>query len=226
MAKVEVKNLEGKKIEEIELNDDVFGLEMNDSLVHQAYVAQYANKRNPIAHTKDRSERAGTGKKPWKQKGTGRARAGSVRSPLWRKGGITFGPTNERNFSKKINRKMKALATKMVLSAKLKDGEVVVVDKFDFKDNKTKEASKALEGLKIDKKVLWAFSAETKSGMQASRNIKNVKNISVDSLNILDMLNNKFLLLDKDSVKNIESRYLKTEEKKEVSSKIAEDNKK
>jgi large subunit ribosomal protein L4 len=226
MAKVEVKNLEGKKIEEIELNDDVFGLEMNDSLVHQAYVAQYANKRNPIAHTKDRSERAGTGKKPWKQKGTGRARAGSVRSPLWRKGGITFGPTNERNFSKKINRKMKALATKMVLSAKLKDGEVVVVDKFDFKDNKTKEASKALEVLKIDKKVLWAFSAETKSGMQASRNIKNVKNISVDSLNILDMLNNKFLLLDKDSVKNIESRYLKTEEKKEVSSKIAEDNKK
>ncbi len=217
MAKVEVKNLEGKKVEEIDLNDGVFGLEMNDALVHQVYVALYSNKRQVLAHTKDRGERSGTGKKPWKQKGTGRARAGAVRSPLWRKGGITFGPTNERNFEKKINRKMKVLATKMIFSAKLRDGELIVVDSFKLNDNKTKEAVKILEGLKINKRVLWAFAKEEKDGMKASRNIKSVKNVYAENLNILDMLNNKFLLLDKSSVKRIEERYLKVDENKGVS---------
>lgn len=208
MAKVEVKNIEGKKVEEIELNDGVFGLDFNNNLVHQVYVSLLSNQRKVIASTKDRGERAGTGRKPWKQKGTGRARAGSFRSPLWRKGGITFGPTNERNFSKKINSKMKKLATKMVLSAKFKDGEIVVLENFKFDGNKTKEAANVLNNLGIDKKVLWLFGKEGKEKMKASRNIKIVKNVSIDNLNILDMLSNKFLLLEKDSIKKIENQYL------------------
>lgn len=226
MAKVEVKNLEGNKVEEIDLNDGVFGLEMNDALVHQVYVALCSNKRQVLAHTKDRGERSGTGKKPWKQKGTGRARAGAVRSPLWRKGGITFGPTNERNFEKKINRKMKVLATKMIFSAKLRDGELVVVDSFKLNENKTKEAAKILNSLNINKRVLWAFAREEKDGMKASRNIKSVKNVYAENLNILDMLNNKFLLLDKNSLKGIEARYLKVDEKKEISDDSKNNNKK
>src|SRR3989339_2196997 len=118
--KIEVYNLAGKKIEDIEASDAVFGLPGNDELLHQVYVAISANQRQVLAHTKTRGERAGSGKKPWRQKGTGRARVGSVRTPVWKKGGVVFGPRKDRNFSQKINQKMKAQAIRMVLAEKLK----------------------------------------------------------------------------------------------------------
>lgn len=212
MLKAEVKNKEGKKVGSIELKDDIFGIKINDSLVHQVYVVQYSNARKVIAHTKDRSERAGSGRKPWRQKGTGRARVGSARTPIWRKGGVVFGPTNERNFSKKVNKKMKNLAVKMVLTSKLKDKEIVVLENYGLENKKTKEAGQILENLKLEKKVLWAFSNKGKEGMRATRNLNKVNNIIVDNLNVFDLLNNKYLLIDKEGIKQIEQRFLGKEE--------------
>lgn len=208
MIKAQVKNLTGKKVEEIELDSKVFDLEINDTLIHQVYTSQYANRRQVIAHTKDRGERQGSGKKPWKQKGTGRARTGSVRNPIWRKGGITFGPTNDRNFKKKINKKMKKIATAMVLSGKLKDKELIIIDKFDYKDNKTKEARKLLEGNKLKGTVLWAYSVKDNAKKKASRNLTDCKNINAEDLAVFDMLNNRYLVIEKEEVKKVEKRLL------------------
>ena len=128
MIKFPVHNLKGERVRELELSPSIFGLPKNDELLRQVYTVQAANRRRVIAHTKDRAERAGSGRKPWRQKGTGRARAGSVRSPIWRKGGITFGPTRNRNFKKDIPQKMKRKALLIVLSGKARDKELVVVE--------------------------------------------------------------------------------------------------
>lgn len=207
--KVEVKNLKGKKIEDLQLSDDVFGLQVKEEILHNVYLAGYANKREVIAHTKNRAERAGSGIKPWKQKGTGRARVGSVRSPIWRKGGIIFGPRNERNFSKKVNKKEKKLAIKMALSGKLVSGQITVVEKLDLDENKTKNMAKALGGLGLQGKTLLAYLPEEKKVTLASRNIKGVQNILAANLNVFDMLNNKNLILSKEGIKMIEKKYSK-----------------
>src|SRR3989339_1266964 len=136
--KAAVHNLEGKKIKDIELANFVFGVEKNDVLLHQVYVAQYANRQQILAHTKDRAERAGSGKKPWKQKGTGRARVGSVRSPIWRKGGIVFGPTKDRNFKKDVPKKMGQKALAVALSSKVRDKEMFLIEDLAMKEAKTK----------------------------------------------------------------------------------------
>lgn len=207
MPTIKTYNLEGKESGELKLSADVFGLPMNDELVHQVYVAIYSNKRQVLAHTKNRGERAGSGIKPWKQKGTGRARVGSVRTPVWRKGGVAFGPTNERNFKKKINQKMKEKAIKVVLSGKFSNGDIVVVDGFEFKDKKTKEFAKVLKNIKVGKSALIAFSDSEKDLRMLSRNIEKTENSMVSQLNVFDMLNHKSLVLSKESVKYLEEKY-------------------
>lgn len=207
--KIPVYNSEGKEIEKLELSNAVFALERNDDLIHQVFVSIEANKRQVLAHTKTRGERAGSGIKPWRQKGTGRARVGSVRSPIWRKGGIIFGPRKNRNFGKKVNRKMNSKAIAMVLSGKIKEKELRVIDKLEMPKKKTKAMVKILESLKISGRILIAFSDKEKGLRLASQNIDKVTNILTDQLNVSDMLNNKYLLMSKESVKMLENKYSK-----------------
>lgn len=207
MSKVSVYNLKGDKVEDIELSKDVFGLPENDALVHQAYVAISSNQREAIAHAKDRSERAGSGKKPWKQKGTGNARTGSVRNPIWRKGGVTFGPTKDRNFKKDINKKMKVKAVKTVLSGKARSKSLIVLDKLDLAEKKTKEFAKGLKNLKANGSSLIGFSDKEKDYYLFCRNIEKVDGVPTRNLNVFDMLNHKNLILTKDSVKYLEEKF-------------------
>lgn len=207
MAVIKIYNLEGKEIEELNVSDSVFGLPKNDDLVHQVAVAMDANKRQVLADTKTRGERAGSGIKPWKQKGTGRARVGSRRTPLWKKGGVVFGPSSDRNFKQKINKKMNQKAIATVLSGKLKDKEIFVIDKLAFSEKKTKEAVSMLNNLKIRGKTLMAFSDNEKELRLISRNIAKVENILTGQLNVSDMLKNKNLIMSKESVKYLEEKY-------------------
>ncbi|MFZ2975716.1 MAG: 50S ribosomal protein L4 [Candidatus Moraniibacteriota bacterium] len=207
--KISVYNTAGQEVEKMDLSEAVFGVKKNDVLIHQAMVAIQSNQRQVLAHTKNRGDRAGSGIKPWKQKGTGRARVGSVRNPAWKKGGVAFGPRNDRNFTKKINKKMNAKAILMVLSAKLKDNEIIILDKFDLKEKKTKVMADILKNLKISAKTLIAFSTSEKDLRVVSRNLKKTENILTSQLNVLEMLKNKFLLMSKDSVKYLEEKYNK-----------------
>ena len=207
--KIEVKNLNGEKQGELELSQDIFGVEIKDELVHQIYVSQASNRREVIAHTKTRGERQGSTKKPWKQKGTGRARVGTVRNPVWRKGGVVFGPRNDRNFKKKINKKMNQNAIKMVLTGKLKDKELIVLADNNFAQKKTKEAKELLGKLGIEGSVLWTFDKQELDNQKVSRNLDKVNNIFVDQINVYDMLNSKYLILTKDGIKSLEEKYAK-----------------
>ena len=207
--KTKVYNLEGKAVSDIELNEAIFGLPANNDLVHQVFVALMANQRQVLADTKTRGERAGSGIKPWKQKGTGRARIGSVRAPHWKKGGVAFGPTSDRNFKKKINKKMNVKAILTVLSGKLKDGEIKVVEKIDFKDTKTKTIATAIKNLEIKGRMLLGFAENERNFMLASRNLPKVKNIFVGQLNVLDLMQNKNLVISKESVEYLEKKYIK-----------------
>ncbi len=207
MLKVEVKKMSGEKVEELELNQEVFGVEIKDELIHQIYVSQASNRRQVLAHTKTRSDRQGSGKKPWKQKGTGRARAGTASSPIWRKGGVVFGPSNERNFKKKINRKMNKSAIKMALSGKLKDKELIVLSDNNFSEKKTKKAQEVLKNLGIEGSVLWAFEKKELDSQIVIRNLEKVASIFTDNINVYDMLNNKHLLITKEGIKKLEEKY-------------------
>jgi len=204
--KISVHNLEGKKVEDIELDESIFGLPKNDDLLHQVYVAIAGNRRFTIAHTKDVSERAGSGKKPWKQKGTGNARVGQKRNPIWRKGGVAFGPTKDKNFSKDINKKMKQKAVLIALSEKLRSKSLVIVDSLEVKNKKTKDFAGGLKKLKIEGKALIGFDEKEKDLRMYCRNIENVTNVFTKNLNVLDLLNNKILILSKESVKYIEDK--------------------
>ncbi len=204
--KTTIYNTQGTKAGEIDLPEELFGLEMNESLVHQVYVSMMSNKRANIAHTKDRSEVRGGGKKPWKQKGTGRARVGSNRSPIWIGGGITFGPRNEKNFKKKINRKMKHKALFTVLSQKMRDGEIIFVDSLSFETPKTKEAAAALSNLSkvkgfeglSNKKNNRAYIATGETDTNVQKSFANFSNVSVDELrklNVVDLLTYKYVVI-------------------------------
>lgn len=213
MAKIKIYNLEGKEIEEMQLSDSVFGLPKNDDLVHQIVVAMDANKRQVLADTKTRGERAGSGIKPWKQKGTGRARVGSRRTPLWKKGGVVFGPSNDRNYKQKINKKMNQKAIATVLSGKLKDQEIFVIDKMNFSQKKTKEVSKMLTNFKIKGKTLMSFATAEKEFRLLSRNLAKVENILTPQLNVLEMLRNRNLFMSKESLVYLEEKYKQVESK-------------
>lgn len=199
-------NQKGEQTGTIELPKSVFGVPWNDDLVHQVAVSQQANKRTPIAHTKDRSEVRGGGRKPWRQKGTGQARHGSRRSPIWRGGGITFGPRNEKSYNKKINKKMKVRAFFTTLSRKLKDNEIIFVDNLIFTEPKSKQAKETIvnfskisgfDTLAVKKKNSAFFALGTKD-KNIEKSFKNFGNILVDearNLDLLSILTYKYLII-------------------------------
>lgn len=205
MPKVAVYDITGKQTgEEIELMDYVFGVEFNEAVVHQAVVMQQANERQGTHATKTRGMVRGGGRKPWKQKGTGRARAGSVRSPLWVGGGTVFGPA-PRSHAKDMPRKARRLAIRCALSAKVAEGALVVVDNLTFDAPKTKDAVALLNGFEaVDKKALIITDGENENVEKSSRNIEKVKALSNDCLNVYDILNAEKVLLAKDAVARIE----------------------
>lgn len=207
-----VYDQEGREAGKIQLPVGIFGLKISKSLIHQAVVAQMANARQVLAHAKDRSEVRGGGKKPWRQKGTGRARHGSIRSPLWRGGGATFGPTKERNFSKKINKKMRRKALLAVLSGKARDNELIVLDKLQISSPKTKEMMKVVGGLTkikedIKKGALIALAEKDDNIIRAAKNISKFETIGIGSLNVVDLLKRKYLIMTKEAISGIATRY-------------------
>jgi large subunit ribosomal protein L4 len=209
MATIAIHNQEGKKIEDLEVKDAVFGAAANDELLHQVFMVIAGNQRNPIAHTKDKSEVAGSGKKPFKQKGTGSARQGQKRNPVMRGGGVAFGPTNERNFKRDLNKKMKQKAVVIAISEKLRAGTLIAIDSLEVAKAKTKEFDQILKNLKLTGKVLVSFSEAEKKTSTISRNLKNISNIETKDLNVMDLLNNKFLLLSKASIAFLEEKFAK-----------------
>ena len=197
----------------MELPERVFGVRWNPSLVHQVLVSQLANQRKTIADTKGRGEVRGGGRKPWKQKGTGRARVGSSRSPLWKGGGITFGPTNERNFSKKINKKMKRGALLSLLSKRWKDGEIKIIDAFAISEPKTKHMVAIMNTvITHEGKTLPSALLVTKTGnkgvLQAARNIPKSKTIYPGGMNIYDCASKKVVLFEKEAVEEFAEKVI------------------
>lgn len=205
-----VYNQKGEKLNAVNLPESVFGLKMNPDLVYQVAVTQAANRRRITAHTKDRGEVSGGGKKPWRQKGTGRSRHGSNRSPIWRHGGVVFGPRNDKVYGGKINKKMRRKALAMVLSAKASGGMMVLVDKIEFDVPKTKVMAQMLEAIKkVNEnfktgKVLVVLPEFEKNAVLSGRNIPGAEMIEAAKLNTLDLLNAKCLLLPSAAVKVVE----------------------
>ena len=211
-----VYNIQGEKTGTIELSKKIFGLKINNDLVYQAVIVQMAGRRTPLAHTKERGEVRGGGRKPWRQKGTGRARHGSIRSPIWRGGGTTFGPRKEKVFAKKINKKARRKALLMALSSKVKDKELVILDKLELKEPKTKLMAEIVSklflprgkaGKKTPKSILIATPKKNENIIRANRNLPYTKTIAADSLNTIDLLSFKYLFLDKEAIKVIEKTY-------------------
>jgi len=197
-------------VETILLPKEIFGLQMNSDLVHQVVVSQMANRRRVIAQTKDRGEVRGGGKKPWRQKGTGRARHGSIRSPLWRGGGVTFGPTNQRVFKKEIPKKMQRKTLFMILSAKAKNNLLLILDKLSIERTKTKSMDNILKKLPgADKSRLIALPRNEKNIILAARNLAKTETIEARNLNCLDLLSFKYLIMPKESIKTLKETFLK-----------------
>ena len=207
MATVKVYNQEGKEVGNLGLNKAVFGLPWNSDLVSQALRVFLANKRQLLSSTKARAQVRGGGKKPWRQKGTGRARHGSIRSPLWRHGGVTFGPTKERNFKLKINKKMALKAFLTALSAKAKDNEILVFNELKLAAPKTKEAAKIMANFPKVKNGLLLVKDENLK--MAFRNLPNVTVSNINNLNILDVLRYQYLIFTKDGVERLNKNYIK-----------------
>jgi len=208
MPTITVKNIAGADVKELALKEFVFGVSSNDTLLHQVYVALTANKRVAIAHTKDRGERSGSGIKPWRQKGTGRARAGATRSPLWRKGGVTFGPTKERNFSKNTTAKMRQKAVMIALSEKIRSGKLIVLDTLTYTEKKTKLFAQMLGSLGVTKKSLTvAFSGNEFSLAKISRNIPKIENTLTENLNVVQLLDHEYVIMTEESVALLEKRF-------------------
>ena len=206
MPKVDVYNIEGKKIETIELNDEIFGIKPNKTVVHSVLVNYLANQRQGTQSTKTRAEVSGGGKKPWRQKGTGRARQGSIRAPHWIKGGIALGP-KPRSYKYRVNKKERRLAIKSVLSSRLQEEQLIVVDKVEFKEIKTKQMVKVLENLKVNEKALMILPEQNKNVYMSARNIENLKTITVNTINIFDLLKYTKLILPVETVKKLEEVY-------------------
>jgi len=206
--KVEVLDKSAKKVGTVELQERLFGRVWNPDLVHQALRIQSVNKRANIAHTKDRGDVRGGGKKPWRQKGLGRARHGSIRSPIWKGGGVTFGPRKEKIFALRLNKKMRQGAIFSAFSRRVKDGEVKVIDSLAVNGPKTKEVTGILKSFSGEGSSFLIIPAvDNKDIYKASRNISNVKSIDPRSLNVYDILKYKSILLDKGAIGEIEKHY-------------------
>ena len=206
MPKVAVYNMLGAQVGEIELNDDVFGIEPNKAVMYDFIKMQLANKRQGTSSTKTRTEVRGGGKKPWRQKGTGRARVGSSRNPVWRGGGIAFGP-KPRDYSYKLPQKVRRLALKSALSSKALDNKILVVDEFSFDQPKTKVMVQALEALKVGKKTLLVTADGNVNVVKSARNIEGVKPMRADFINVYDILKHDTLLMTKDAVAMVEEVF-------------------
>ena len=204
--KIDVFDMNGKKLKPIELNEAVFGQEYNEALIHQVVVAQLANKRQGTKSTLTRTEVSGGGKKPWRQKGTGRARQGSIRSPQWTGGGVVFAP-KPRDFEQKINKKMKVAATISALSAKVSTENLVVVDKIELAEAKTKLIANMLKSLNIDSKVLVVMDKDDAAVLTACKNIQNVTVINADLINVYDLAANTKCIATVDAIKKLEEVY-------------------
>jgi len=208
--KFDVYNQKGEVAGSITLPKEIFEVEFNADLVHQIAISMMGNKRQVSAHTKNRSEVRGGGKKPWRQKGTGRARHGSIRSPLWKGGGVTFGPRNDTNYEREVPKKMRRKALLMMLSQKAKDSQLIILDTIELEKGKTKEMAKSLVKLPCkDQSTLIALPNYDKKVFLASRNIKKTAISEARNLNVLDILNHKYLLMPKDAIKEIEKTFIK-----------------
>jgi large subunit ribosomal protein L4 len=205
MANVSVFNMEGNEVGTIELNDAVFGVEINENLVHQAVVLQLANNRQGTQKAKTRSEVSGGGRKPWRQKGTGHARQGSTRAPQWTGGGVVFAPT-PRDYSFKMNKKEKKAALKSVLTAKVQDNTLVVLDELKLDAVKTKDFVKVLSNLKVDN-ALVVTAAQDNNVVLSARNVQGVATSVAANINVYDVLNYKTLVVTKDAVASIEEVF-------------------
>ncbi len=201
-----VYDVKGKEVRSLELPETLFGAPKNDDLIYQVATAFAANARTPIAHTKTRGEVRGGGKKPWKQKGTGRARHGSSRSPIWKGGGITFGPRNDKDYSQKVNKKMRSRALATALSAKFKDNQLLLVDAFPFPSPKTKDAKASLESLanvngfealktRRNKAALIVLGAPTLPVKKSFANLGNVEVVDARNVSVVDVLSYRFVLI-------------------------------
>ena len=206
MPKIDVYDINGNKVKELELNEAVFGIEPNEAVVHSVLVNFLANQRQGTQSTKTRSEVSGGGRKPWRQKGTGRARQGSIRAPQWIKGGIALGP-KPRSYKYTVNKKERQLAVKSVLSSKVLENELVVVDSLPLNDIKTKEMVKALSNLKVEGKALIMLPEKNEKVQKSARNIEGVKTTLVETINVYDLLKYNKLVVTEDTVKKLEEVY-------------------
>ena len=207
--KTDLYNQKGEVIGQIALPDKIFGAKWNPVLVHQVLVAIKSNQRKPIAHAKDRGEVSGGGRKPWRQKGTGRARHGSIRSPLWIGGGVTFGPTKEKNYQKKINKKAKQQAFISALSKKMTDGEIKVVETIHLEHSKTKEMAKILSSFLNTKKRnqgLIVLPSSDPSIIRATRNLSFAAATIADNLNLPDILKYKNIIFTKEAIEKLNEK--------------------
>lgn len=207
--KITVYNQEGKEIGQTIIPKEIFDIPINSDLVHQVVISQMAIRRKVIAHTKTRAEVRGGGRKPWRQKGTGRARAGSIRSPIWRGGGVTFGPTTEKVFKKRIPKKMRRKALFMVLSAKAKENLLLVLDNLKIEKPKTKSIAEILNKLFLKKgSGLVVLPRMDKNIIKATKNIPRVSTVQAKDLNVLDLLCYKYIMIPKEAIKVIKETFL------------------
>ncbi len=213
MATVPVYNQEGKESGTVELSDAIFGVQSKGALIYQVYEALRANAREPWADTKNRGEVSGGGKKPWAQKGTGRARHGSIRSPIWKGGGVAFGPLSTRNYKQKINQKMKQQAVRMCLSDKVAEKKFLVVESFDA-SGKTKAVVKFRTSLPCAKKTtLMVAEGNNETLRRATRNIPHVSTVRASDVNVVDLLNHQFILVNKAALEVLQNRLAKSKSK-------------
>ena len=206
MPKIDVYDIQGKKVSTVDLKDEIFGIEPNEAVVHSVLVNFLANQRQGTQSTKTRAEVSGGGRKPWRQKGTGRARQGSIRAPQWIKGGIALGP-KPRSYKYTVNKKEKRLAIKSCLSSKVLEKELVVVDSLPLKEIKTKEMVNALNNLKVEGKTLILLPEKNETVQKSARNIEGRKTTLVNTINVYDLLKYKNLVITLDTVKKLEEVY-------------------
>jgi large subunit ribosomal protein L4 len=206
--KTKVYNLAGKEMEEMELSEKVFGVKVKPEVVHQVFVQQTNNQREPWADTKNRGEVRGGGKKPWQQKGTGRARHGSIRSPIWKGGGVAFGPLTDRNYKTKINKKTRQAAIKMCLSDKAQTGNLVVVENFNFEQPKTKLFAAVIKALPAKVKTFLVLTDKKDDAvLRMTKNLKSIKTLRAADANVMDILKKGAILTSKEGVKKLEEVF-------------------
>ncbi len=206
MPKVNVLNMLGEQVEELELSEGIFGIEVNEHAVYEVVKNQLANKRQGTQSAKTRAEVRGGGKKPWRQKGTGRARQGSIRAPHFTGGGVVFAP-KPRDYSYRVPKKLRRLALKSVLTSKVENGEIIIVDNIDFDAPKTKEMAKFLSNIKADKKALIVMGDKNENVIKSAKNIPNVGTALVNTINVYDIMNCNSFIITKDAVKKVEEVY-------------------